>query len=311
VTLRDGGHAVKFDWPMELAQTYYRTLTSIDDVNFIELGYWGQTAKSTNKFYKLDMDVVNEVTQGSGKGNVSIMIDYHYCSHNVEDYPTAKQSEVGMIRMCSRKQDIDKALEFGRDLKNHTGLSVSLNVFNATNYSRDELLRIAHKVEPYPFDFVYFADTHGSLYLREDFGTFEEAISVLKGSGKKIGMHLHDHSGKAYLNFSMLESLGFDSSDTSVRGMGKGSGNLRLEYVVDKKNLVGLASFILENEEILTMHPHPYELITAKYSLTDNYAKQGKDMGMDIELFDAICSEISGLDKDTYDREILIRGQVR
>ena len=66
VTLRDGGHAVKFDWPMKLAQGYYDLMSKTKAVKFVELGYWGQTAKSTNTFYNLNMDSVLEVTGGNG-----------------------------------------------------------------------------------------------------------------------------------------------------------------------------------------------------------------------------------------------------
>lgn len=306
VTLRDGGHAVDFNWPLDLAKKYYSLLSSINDIKYIELGYWGQTSKSKNRFYNLNMEEILKVTNKQRKNNVSIMIDYHYCSHDLKKYPTADQEEIGMIRMCSRKEDISNALTFGDALKKHTGLNVSFNVFNATNYSAQELSDVASTLSKYNFDYVYFADTHGCLDLREDFKTFENALSILKGAGKKVGMHLHDHSGKGYLNYSMLEGLGFESTDTSIRGMGKGSGNLKLEYVVGKNNLTGLAQFIKDNENILTMKPIPYELITAKYSLTDNYAKQGYELNMDLETFDKLCSKICGQDKDTYN-DILLK----
>ena len=45
--------------------------------------------------------------------------------------------------------------------------------------------------------------------------------------------HLHDHSGKAYLNYRLLPMIGFGSTDVSLSGMGKGDGNLKLEYAVD------------------------------------------------------------------------------
>jgi 4-hydroxy 2-oxovalerate aldolase len=307
VTLRDGGHAVKFDWPMDLAQNYYNLMSKTNGIKYVELGYWGQTAKSTNTFYNLNYNSVLEVTQGQQNKNVSIMIDYHYCNHDVTTYPTDNQSEIGMIRMCSRKQDIDKALIFGEKLKNHTGIPVSFNIFNATNYTKDELKNIALKVSQCPFDYVYCADTHGCLDLRYDYENFKDAIDILKKSGKKVGLHLHDHSGKAYLNYSMLEKLNINSTDTSVRGMGKGSGNLKLEHIVNKDDLTDLAQFIINYEDILTMKPTPYELITAKYGLTDNYANQGKALKIDIVTFDEICSSISGQDKDTYDKEILVQ----
>ena len=92
VTLRDGGHAVNFDWPINFARDYYRLISSFKEVNFVELGYWKQLSKSNKDYYNLDIDKVNNVTQKAGLKNVAIMIDYHYCSHILSYYPTVEKS---------------------------------------------------------------------------------------------------------------------------------------------------------------------------------------------------------------------------
>ena len=305
VTLRDGGHAVEFDWPLKFARQYYSTLSSINQIDYLELGYWGQKSKSANTFYNLDFEKVCDVTQKSNRSNVSIMIDYHYCSHEVSDYPTDSQSEISMIRMCSRKEDINEALEFGKELKRYTNINVSFNIFNASNYSEEELLEIAEEVVLYPFDYIYFADTHGDLNLVHDLSRFKRAMKVFKSGGKRVGFHLHDHSGLAMVNYNELVKNNLDSTDTSVRGMGKGSGNLKLEYVLDKKYLGELSQLILNNEKLLTITPSPYELITSKYGLTDNYAKRARELEMAIVDFESVCENITSLDKDSYNGEIL------
>ena len=48
------------------------------------------------------------------------MIDYHYCSKKISDYPDDSQKEIAMIRICSRKEDIPKALKFAENLKKYT-----------------------------------------------------------------------------------------------------------------------------------------------------------------------------------------------
>ena len=83
VTLRDGGFTCDFDWPMNFAQEYYDLMSKLG-VKYVEMGYWKQTKKSKNRFFDLNMDTINEVTGGQGKNNVSVMIDYHYCSKDLE-----------------------------------------------------------------------------------------------------------------------------------------------------------------------------------------------------------------------------------
>ena len=50
VTLRDGGFAVDFDWPIEFARNYYKMLSKISKISYIELGYWKQTKITRNRF---------------------------------------------------------------------------------------------------------------------------------------------------------------------------------------------------------------------------------------------------------------------
>jgi len=305
VTLRDGGHAVDFDWPLTFARDYYKTLSGLCDIKILELGYWGQTSKSTNTFYNLDFDKVEHVTQGAKNKNVSIMIDYHYCSHNISDYPTRDQSEISMIRMCARKEDMNEAILFGKELKQYTGLNVSFNIFNASNYSFMELTELSTKIKNWPFDYIYFADTHGDLDLTKDFWKFQHFFNVCHEYGKKTGFHLHDHSGMAMVNYKEILKKPVDSTDTSIRGMGKGSGNLKLEYILEKSNLAELARLILEYNDLLIIQPTPYELITSKYALSDNYAKEAFERCLDIDKFESMCKLITGLDKDSYNEMIL------
>ena len=305
VTLRDGGHAVKFDWPIGFAQEFYHTLSQIKRIDFIELGYWKQNAKTSNFFYNLDYEKVLKVTQGAGNKNVAIMIDYHYCSHKVEDYPTASQNEIAIIRLCSRKEDLEDAMQFGKALKEYTQLAVSLNVFNTSNYGQEELLNVCQKASQFPFDFIYFADTHGSIDFKTDFSKFASAINHVKAKNKNIGFHLHDHSGKAYFNYQKLIENEIGGTDTSIRGMGKGSGNLKLEHVLEGDDLILVAELIRKHTDLLTMQPSPYHLITAKHSVSDNYGEQALEMNLNIEQFDAFCATIQGTEKDSFNNDLM------
>ncbi|CAG7581533.1 MAG: 4-hydroxy-2-oxovalerate aldolase [uncultured marine phage] len=305
VTLRDGGHLMNFDWDVEFAKEYYTLLSTLEDVNYIELGYWKQTEKSLNRFYGLNFDEVLNLTGGKGLNNVSIMIDYHYCLKDVTEYPRDDQNEIAMIRLCSRKEDIDEALKFGEELKAYTNLNVSFNIFNASNYTKEELDSISEKVAKSSLNYIYFADTHGTMDMETDFDKFTYMIEVLKKNDKKVGFHLHDHNGKGYFNYRTLLKTNIDSMDTSVKGMGKGSGNLRLEYVISKDNLMPLTELIHKYSDLFITNPSAYELITSKYGMTDNYAKDGIKKNMSISDFDKYCSLIKGLDKDSYNPNII------
>ena len=107
VTLRDGGHAVNFDWPIETAKEYFELISEIKEVTYVEMGYWKQTSKTNNTFYNLNLEKLEKITGLNPSKKVSIMVDYHYCSKYLSDYPKkSDQNIVEMIRVCSRKTDI-------------------------------------------------------------------------------------------------------------------------------------------------------------------------------------------------------------
>ena len=184
VTLRDGGHAVNFDWGLEFAKEYYNRLSKIKQVKIIELGYWKQKSKSKKPFYNLDYDYVSKITNGKNLNNISIMIDYHYCSKNFDDYPTNRQKKISMIRMCARKEDFDDAIKFANELKKYTKLNVSFNIFNVANYNKKELEEAVTKVANSSMNYVYFADTHGSMNLDNDLKKFKKSLKILNDKKK-------------------------------------------------------------------------------------------------------------------------------
>lgn len=305
VTLRDGGHAVNFDWKDHVAKDYYDLASNIDDITYVEMGYWKQVDKSKNKFYNLNLDVLSDLIGENPKKKTAVMIDYHYCTKDLKEYPDLTQNIVGMIRVCSRKTDLNESLSFVQNLKQHTGLKVSLNVFNASNYTREEITQVANKVKNFELDYVYFADTHGTLDFEIDGIRFVDAVKILRDHNVNVGMHLHDHRGKALNNFKALKNIGFTGFDASTRGMGKGVGNLKLEHVVEDKHLVKIMNFVAKNEKDFTMRESPYGLITAMHSITDYYGYYAEKKNIDITEFNTICQKISGIDKDVFNPTLL------
>jgi len=303
VTLRDGGHVRDFNWPIRYAQDHYKSLCQIPEIKYIELGYWKQTSKSKNTFYNLDIKKVQKITKNKKLRNVSVMIDYHYCSKNLSEYPDFSQKEIAMIRICSRKEDIPDALKFAEKLKRYTKLNVSFNIFNTTNYKKQELLAVCKTVSKYKIDYVYFADTHGDMDLEKKYYKFRKPLQVLSRAGKKVGMHLHDHSGKGYFNYRQLKKYKIFKCDSSVRGMGKGFGNLRTEQIVNPKFFKIIGTLVKKYNDLLTMPQNIYTLITAQYGISDNYATQAKKINMPINKFSKLCDKVKDRDKDNFNKK--------
>ena len=306
VTLRDGGFTCDFDWPIDFAKEYYNLMSRLE-IDCVEMGYWKQTKKSRNRFFDLNMKTIREVTGSQEKNNISVMIDYHYCSKNLNDYPTNAQNEIKMIRMTCRKDMVEEGYKFAIKLKKHTGLDIAFNLFNTTNYTYDELDIALDTVLKSDFDIIGFADTHGYLNLYKDIHRYEKRFKRIKKAGKKTCFHLHNHTGKAYMNYvKCLESPYVDMCDTSVMSLGKGAGNLKLENVLDDDKSLALNEFIHKYYyDLFKKTVSPYFMVTGRFGITDHYAVQAKKINLPMNIFTSFCATVSGLHRDNFDKKLL------
>lgn len=305
VTLRDGGHQHGFNWSLEFVERYLESINSFQEIEFVELGYWKQLGKFDGPFYSIDEKLLFSICQMSKK-KLSIMVDYHYCSHDVEDFPTTVDfPELGLIRVCLRKEDIAEGCRFVKKLKKYTSSKLSINFFNITNYEEDDLAFACEAAAESNPDFMYFADTHGGLDLDKNLEMFQRFTKVIKEAGIVPGLHLHDHSGKAYFNYRNLGNAGFDATDVSLGGVGKGLGNLKLEHVFDLRGREHILDHLILDQELFHMPSGPYGVLTARDSITDHYAVEAELRGISPSQFAKCLEGIVGSEKDNYNRKIL------
>ena len=305
VTLRDGGHQHGFNWPLEFVERYLASISLFDEVDFVELGYWKQVGKFDGPFYSIDEKLLFLVSQMTKK-KLSVMVDYHYCSHNVDDFPTNLEfPNLGLIRVCLRKEDIAEGCRFVKQLKAHAGCKVSINFFNITNYEEDDLAFACETAAESNADFMYFADTHGGLDLAENLEMFQRFTKLILAKGIMPGLHLHDHSGKAYFNYRNLARAGFVATDVSLGGLGKGMGNLKLEHVFDLHGRACILDHLVIDQELFHMPSGPYGVLTARHSITDHYAVEAEQRAILPSQFAKCLGKIRGSAKDNYDGSIL------
>ena len=211
-----------------------------------------------------------------------------------------------MIRITSRKEDMLKAIEFGNLLREKTNLDISLQVINATNYSIKELEEVTEKLIVNDFEYIYFADSHGNLNLINDYVKHENLIHKIKYNGINFGYHLHNNTGRALLNYFFMKEKKIDITDTSVLGLGKGGGNLKLEEVIPNENFIELLEFIQKEKSHLNLKNDAtwaYRLSQCSANVTSNYAQHGIKEKLDLQKFYTKCLKLRGFDKDNFNKK--------
>jgi len=305
VTLRDGGHQHGFNWPLEFVERYLQSINAFKEIEFVELGYWKQSGKFDGPFYSIEENLLRKICQMSKK-KLSIMVDYHYCSHNINDFPNVRDfKQLGLIRVCLRKEDIIEGCKFVSELKKYSGCKISINFFNITNYKENELEYACEASADTNSDFMYFADTHGGLDLGDNLELFKHFTKLIKKIGMIPGLHLHDHSGKAYFNYRNLLNAGFEATDVSLGGLGKGLGNLKLEHVFNLYKREHILDHLIIDRDLFQMPSGPYGLLTARNSITDHYAVEAEKKGLAPSKFAASMEGVQGSSKDNYNSYVL------
>lgn len=225
VTLRDGGYRNRFNFSMDYIIDHILNLKD-SGIDYVEVGYrninnitssvHGITATLTDK-------QLEQIVRNSSKVPIVVMVRPKNVT--VEDIQSLSELGISMIRFImddSKKTELEKYVARAKSF----GLKVSSNLIRVTHFNSKTLLEKAVFSEKIGCDIIYIADSNGHM-LPEDVTLI---ISELKERTKlSIGFHAHDHLGLALSNSISAIEAGAHFIDSSLNGMGKGPGNLRLE----------------------------------------------------------------------------------
>jgi 4-hydroxy 2-oxovalerate aldolase len=224
-TIRDGGYLNNWNFDIRMVKDFYRNISKTG-VDIIELGFRNRPqGRDMGLWYSVSDDLVNEVMKGSSGVPVALMLDYG--TEDIDSIKSADKSPVSMYRITCHKNKVIGAIELCDELKSR-GYVVSIQLMGIGGYKQDELDSVEKLLKKASLDYVYFADSYGSL-LPKDIGKY---IKSFQPTGKKIGFHAHNSLQLAFANTLEAINSGVDIVDATVFGMGRGAGNLALETII-------------------------------------------------------------------------------
>ena len=223
-TIRDGGYLNNWDFDPKMVKDLYRQI-SRTGVDYIELGYRNPGRSSNGIWYHTSEELINELFGDFSGVPIALMVDYGKV--DLEQLPKQKESLVAMYRVASHKDKIAGSLTLCQKIKDK-GYRTSLQLMGIAGYSENELKRITKEITKSNLDYIYFADSYGSLFPYD----IKRYVDILKLTGKKVGFHAHNSLQLAFANTLEAIRNGADIVDGTVYGMGRGSGNLPLEVLI-------------------------------------------------------------------------------
>ncbi|USA55383.1 hypothetical protein NDN13_09430 [Acinetobacter sp. C32I] len=225
VTLRDGGYQNNFSFTAEYAITHVEAMVKAG-VEYVEIGYRngsfkpipniGLTGISPNKY-------IEKIHTNVPEAKLVIIAHPHNISES--DIYDMKSAGVDTIRLCIKSDNTKPTLTLC-ELAKKVGLNVCINVTRVSQVPTLSIIEMAQLCELSGADVLYLADSNGSL-LPHDIANMTKVL--MHTSKISVGFHPHDNLGLAMSNSIQAVNAGATWIDSSLAGMGKGSGNLVLE----------------------------------------------------------------------------------
>lgn len=233
-TLRDGGYYTNWDFKFEIIKNYFEAIDSLP-IEYIEIGYRNiKEIDYKGEFYYSPISTIDKIKKITSKKLVVLINERDLCIEQIKSLIKPCIGKIKMIRLAVDPINIDQAKKKAIEIRN-MGFKVALNLMYLSNWiDQTKILKKLEKIENYT-DYLYLVDSHGSVYPND----LIKVIRIIKKSSKvKLGFHGHNNLEMALANTLAAVAEGVEIVDSTIMGMGRGSGNLKTELllsVISKK----------------------------------------------------------------------------
>lgn len=246
-TVRDGGFANGWDFPVDFVSALYRALDEAG-LDSMEVGFANARERwdvpDPRPWQSVTEALLRKAVPTKARTKLAVMVDVW----GVPDGPVARRRNgaLDLVRVAGRLRNLDAALDLVARF-HHAGYETSFNLLAVAEIPPAELDRALARIAGSPAGVVYVVDSYGHLDPRVVCGLVERFRQALPG--KAIGFHGHNNRQLALANTLAALESGATFVDASLLGMGRGAGNCPLELLVglldpSHSSLVPLLRFV-------------------------------------------------------------------
>jgi 4-hydroxy 2-oxovalerate aldolase len=236
-TIRDGGLINAHQFDDAVVKAVYETCIEAG-IDYMEIGYKNSEEEFSPKEYgpwkfcrEEDMRrIVGDHTAERTGLTLSAMADAGKSDWQVQIEP-AEDSVLGMIRVAFYAGQISEAVEMIHHA-HEMGYETMANLMAVSNYSEAEIDTVLDKIRDTPADTMVIVDSFGTLYRERIDRLYQKYAETLEGTGKQIGMHMHNNMQLAFANTIEGIIMGSNRVDATMYGMGRGAGNCPMELLL-------------------------------------------------------------------------------
>lgn len=236
VTLRDGGYRNGFHFDENIAKRLVKDLAA-SNMDYIEIGYrngLSNRAIQVGPSGQSNYDYIYKLKTHCPSAQIGVML--HPTNVSPEDLYELKKLGINIIRVCLTAPTMAQNIETINACKT-LGFITTANIIKVSRLSVNAVLKKVEMLESSQADVIYIADSFGNL-IPEQVATYISAMKSI--SSKKIGFHAHNNLSLALSNTISAIQHGAEFIDSSICGMGFGTGNLPTEILAGYLYRIGL-----------------------------------------------------------------------
>lgn len=234
-TIRDGGLINEHAFEDGFVRAVYETCVEAG-VDYMEVGY-----KASKKLFARDKfgawrfcdedDLRRIVGDNPTSLKLSAMADAAKSDWRTDIRPK-KDSVLDMIRVAFYANQVSEAVDMIKDAHDK-GYETTCNIMAVSTVSETEIDQALEEIaKKAPCETVVVVDSFGSMYQEQVASLVKRYKNALEGSGKEIGIHAHNNQELAFANTIEAVIHGANRLDATMGGMGRGSGNCRMELLL-------------------------------------------------------------------------------
>ncbi len=233
-TIRDGGLINDHQFDDDFVRAVYQTLVAAG-VDYMEFGYKGSASHYSRTEHGswrfcTEEDIRRIVGDNPTALKLTVMADVERTDYHTDILPKDK-SVIDVIRVATYIHQIPEALEMIKDAHDK-GYETTVNLMAISIVQDRELQEALEALVKSPVDTIYLVDSFGAYYFEQIRDLTRTFLRALKGSGKELGLHMHNNQQLAYANTLEGLVLGANRFDVTINGMGRGAGNCPTELLL-------------------------------------------------------------------------------
>ena len=288
-TLRDGGYYNNWDFSREVVNDYLTTMSKVS-MDYVELGFRsfqtrdfkGPTWYTTDNYLD-SLAIPKNLTVGVMVNATELISHPSGFSKAIKlMFKHSKKSKVKFVRLACHFKEFNQTAKISRILKG-MGYFTTINLMQISEQAEEKILSVAKTSQKFPPDVLYFADSLGGMDPSQISNLVKTFRKHWKGA---LGIHAHNNLGKAIANSLASINFGVTWLDSTITGMGRGSGNAQTEYLlIEMQNIKKNKFNILPLLELIKKHFTPmqqkykwgtnsYYYLAGKYGIHPTYVQE-------------------------------------